>query len=130
MAVVNFEITNREQYAGGRSFGSTGSYERIDGIVHYVIDPTHARNAQIVDLELAPRDENGRVRFHGDVCLLAPSDPSRGNGRLFMEAPNRGTKLTPGYILRADAEEAESEAIPSGDGFLFKQGYTDRKSVV
>ena len=65
MALERFEIVRRQPYESGRSFGETGSYERIDATAHYAVDPGHAANASIVDLGLAPRDERGRVLFQG-----------------------------------------------------------------
>ena len=64
--------------------------------------------------KLAPRDDDGRVRFTADVRILRPlSEPARG---LFLEVPNRGasifarmlepgpmgpsTQLTEGFLLR------------------------------
>jgi hypothetical protein len=31
MAVVRLEVTTREPYEGGQSFGATGSYEKVAG---------------------------------------------------------------------------------------------------
>ena len=61
MAVERFEITRREPYAGGRRFGGTGSYEQMDGVAHFAVDPGHEANRGIVDLALAPRDEDRTV---------------------------------------------------------------------
>ncbi len=48
--VVRFEITDRQPFADGQSFGEVGAYERIVGRVDYAIDPDHRVNSQIVDL--------------------------------------------------------------------------------
>jgi hypothetical protein len=74
MALVAFEITSRKDFAGGESFGDVGPYEQIDGIAHYAVDPEHERNQHIVDLELCPRDDQGRVRFSGDLTTLTPKN--------------------------------------------------------
>ena len=42
MAVERLEITHREPYESGQSFGDGGVYERIDAIVHYAVDPSHS----------------------------------------------------------------------------------------
>ncbi|HMM40491.1 MAG TPA: alpha/beta hydrolase domain-containing protein [Thermomicrobiales bacterium] len=123
MAVVRFEELSREPYDGGSEFGATGAYERIDGRLHFAVDPANPANQAIVDLALAPRDERGRVRFTADFCLLRPVDPSRGNQRLFLEAPNRGRKLLNRQLNRAAAEATPTRDIPSGDGFLYRHGY-------
>ncbi len=122
MPVMMFEYS-RKPYMDGMSFGETGSYDRIDGTITFSVDPEHEANAGIVDLKLAPRDAKGRVRFTSDVCLLIPSDPARGNRRLVVELPNRGRKLIPRYINRA-APHLPSSAIPAGDGWTFRHGYS------
>jgi hypothetical protein len=123
MAVLGIEVTRRTPYAGGAQFGDAGAYERIDGLVTFGIDPENAANAGIVDLDLAPRDENGLVRFRGDLCLLIPGDPNRGSRRLIVELPNRGRKLLPRYVNRA-APEPPSAEIPVGDGWLMRHGFS------
>ena len=123
MGVIDLSITGREPYAEGQAFGSTGSYERIDGAITYSIDPEREANAGIVDLEKAPRDNEGRIRFSGDVCILTPSDPDRSNRRALIELPNRGRKLGPRQFNRAPAEVPPTRNIPVGDGFLFRHGY-------
>lgn len=124
MALVTFEVTRRQPYAGGASFGEVGPYEQIDGIAHYAVDPDHARNQQIVDLEHCPRDEHGRVRFWGDLTLLVPADPERSSRRLFLELPNRGRKTLPRYVHRSQVDPSTTPDIPPGDGLLLREGYT------
>ena len=123
MGVVKLEIHNREPYAGGESFGDTGPYERIDGTVTYAVDPHHEVNRPIVDLDKAPRDADGLVRFSGDFCLVMPVDPARGNRRVLVELPNRGRKLYPRHFNRAPTEVPPTRNILPGDGFLFRHGF-------
>ena len=59
MAVVQVEIMSRGPYAGGRSFGNAGKYERIDGVVTFGADPDNAANT----LDRRPRSgSKGRWR--------------------------------------------------------------------
>lgn len=124
MAGVTFEVVRRAPYHDGATFGNAGVYERIDGRLHYAVDPAHPANRAIVDLDLAPCGGDGCVRFSGDVCLLAPSDPARSNRRLIVELPNRGRRRLPRYLLRAPIGSAGTAEIPPGDGFLLRRGYT------
>lgn len=124
MAVTGLEIRTRGPYEDGREFGSAGAYERIDGTLHFAVDPGHPANRTIVDLDLVPRDEQGRVRFKSDFTLLTPRDQNRGNGGALVELPNRGRKLIPRHFNRAAAETPPTARIPDGDGFLFRHGYT------
>jgi hypothetical protein len=84
MAVGEFEIIRREPYAANEDFGGTGTYERIDGIAHYAVDPLLPGNDRITDLSLAER-EDGKVKFTGDVTRLVPQ--GKANRALLMRAP-------------------------------------------
>jgi hypothetical protein len=90
MAVIACELTSRHALADGRAFGTVGPYEQLDGTAHFAVDPTHSLNRGITDLHLAPRDDNGLVRFAADVRILTPVDSQRGNHRLLFDVPNRG----------------------------------------
>ena len=80
--VQSIEILHREPFAGGMSFGETGPYEKIVGVVRFAVDPAHARNRAIVDLGLAPRNAAGQVECEADLFILAPKDPAKGNRAL------------------------------------------------
>lgn len=120
MAVIRFEIQSREPYEGGRPFGGAGAYEDIRGVLHYAVDPLHAANAGIVDLDRAPRDERGLVHFRGDLSLLQPVDGTKANGRLLADVVNRGGRTFVGYNLAP----RDAQAIQPGDGFLMRRGWT------
>lgn len=124
MGVTRLEIRARGPYAERREFGEAGAYERIDGTIHFVADPTHPANGQIVDLDKAARDGAGHVRFAADFCLLQPVDPMRGSGRLLFEVLNRGRKLMPRMLNHAAPTPVPTEAIDPGDGFLLRRGWT------
>src|SRR4051812_9651396 len=90
--VVRLRVDHRSLILGGKSFGLAGPYEKLIGKVDFALDPSSPANAAIVDLSLAPRTGRGEVEFSADFYLVKPVDPSRGNGRLFYEVSNRGTK--------------------------------------
>ena len=94
--VERIEITSRSVFAEGMEFGEVGPYEKIRGTLFYAVDPDNAANAAIVDLDLAPRGADGKVRFQGDFILLKPVDLAKGNGRLLYDVNNRGNL----YMLR------------------------------
>src|SRR5471032_2169672 len=104
--VDRVEITSRADYLGARPFGLAGSYERIQGHIHYALDPANPHDAAIVDLDKAPRNGRGEVEFTADLDLIRPKDPARGNGVLFINVPNRGGRFfireqtTDDYYLR------------------------------
>ena len=69
-------------------------------------------------------DDAGRVRFRSDFTLVAPKDPSRGNGRAIVEAVNRGRRRTVAFFNRGPTPPIDSDAVPEGDGFLLRHGYS------
>ena len=64
-------------------------YECVEATVTFAVDPDHHANQRIVDLEFAPRDDDGLVRYDADLRLLRPIDG--GNGKLLFVVPNRGS---------------------------------------
>ena len=123
MTVTKVETTRSEAHAGGRPFGDSGAYKRIDGVLSFAVDPNNQANQEIVDLSLAPRDDTGRVVFRADYTLLAPQDPDRGNRRLIVDVVNRGRRRAVDTFNRASDPAEGSGDIPEGDGFLFHHGY-------
>lgn len=110
-AVTRIEIKTREPYLEGRVFDDVGSYERLRGKAFFAVDPKHAANQTVIDLELAPRNDAGLVEFSADVELLAPKDLSKANGAILYDVNNRGRKLALG-MFNTGADE-----------FLMRKGY-------
>jgi hypothetical protein len=122
--VVALEILKREAFAGGQSFGMVGPYEQLTAVARFAIDPKDDRNRVIVDLDLAPRNDDGKVEFVADVVILTPKNPAKGNGAIFYDVNNRGKKLALGMFNRPPGGPGPDEKNPAGDGFLMRQGYT------
>jgi Alpha/beta hydrolase domain len=124
--VVKFDIVERTPAFAGRSFGAVGSFERITAKATIALDPRDDRNAVIVDLAQAPRNADSRVEASADVVILHPTDPTRGNHTLFLEAVNRGRKLAPQLFDESPQPGATRAETPedAGIGFLPGQGYT------
>jgi hypothetical protein len=70
--VTGIEIASRSDVLAGKSFGDAGCYEKIIGKVHFAIDPASPANRRIVDIDKAPRDSAGWVRFSADLYVLVP----------------------------------------------------------
>ncbi len=97
-------------------------YEWVVGVASFAVDPADPANASIVDLPLAPREEDGKVRFESDVRLLRPT--GAGNGRALVTVPNRGML---GFLpLSVDGTFALDTHEPpeAGDSFLLDDGWT------
>lgn len=122
--VTKFEILERQDFADGEVFGETGAYERIIGRVHYELDPESTANANVVDLDLAPRNESGRVELSADLLILAPKDPDKGNGALLYGVNNRGGLNALKHFNYAAGSNRPIEPKHAGDGFLMRHGFT------
>ena len=123
MVLTDLQIVTRAPFADAQSFGDTGAYERVDAIAHYAVDPLDAANADIVDLDRAPRDSRGRVRFSSDVTILKPPDASQGNRAALLEVPNRGGRPAVGSILLGGPPTSFRD-VPAGDGLLLRRGWS------
>ncbi len=123
MPVTKMEIKTSRPFANGESFEGVGSYEQLDGTIHFAVDPDNAANETIADLELAPCDAKGLVTFSSDFRLLRPVDRQRGNRRILLDIPNRGKPLALRNINSAP-EVTPDEPMDPGNGFLMRQGYT------
>lgn len=115
--VIRIDTISRTDVLGGKSFGLAGPYELIVGKVYYAIDPHHPLNHVIVDLDRAPRNSQGLVEFSGDLRILKPKDPRRGNNSLIYHVANRGRPGLPGRSRTVDVPEI-------GDDFLMRHGFT------
>ena len=123
MAVVRLEVARRTAFAEGQAFGEVGPYRLVEGTAHFAVDPSHRANEVITDIELAPRDSGGLVRFSADFAMLQPVDPERGRHRVFFGVLNRGRKGVLSRFNRAEAG-ADPEVLHPGNGFLMRHGYT------
>ncbi len=121
MPVVKFEYISREPYEDGSVFSDMGPYERIEAIAHYAVDPDHAANQDVTDLNLAGRGADGLVHFSGDVTMLRPL--WGGSRALLMQVPNRGKRNITRFNMTTMSTKDTVDIAP-GDGFLFKQGWT------
>ena len=75
--ITAIEITSRAPFVGGATFGTTGAYERLDGVAIGELDPAHPGNRGIVNIDKAPRNARGRVEYRSDICILRPADPEQ-----------------------------------------------------
>ncbi|MGH9320481.1 MAG: alpha/beta hydrolase domain-containing protein, partial [Vicinamibacteria bacterium] len=122
--VLRLRVDRREALLEGKPFGLAGSYEKLVGKVDFVLDPELPANHAVVDLALAPRNENGEVELEADFYLLKPVDPARGNGVLFYEAGNRGRKrILPVFQSGSPSDDPTSEA-DMGNWSLMVQGFS------
>ena len=87
---IRLEFESKTSFAGGKSFGAVGPYERLLGMVHFAIDPEEKDLPFVCDIEYAPRNAAGLVEFKAVIDLVKPVDMSKGNGKLLFDFSNRG----------------------------------------
>lgn len=122
--VSALEVQTQKEVLGGKPFGKTGAYEKITGTLHFSVDPGHPLHRCITDIDLAPKNADGRVEFSGDFCLLKPLDPQKGNRRLLLDVCNRGRKVALGVFNSAPRVPDPSRSEDFGNGFLMRHGYS------
>jgi hypothetical protein len=122
--VVRIDVQSRADVAAGKTFGSTGPYEKLTGRIYFEIDPSNDANKIITDIDKAPRNTRGRVEFSSDFFLLKPKQIARGNGTLVYEVSNRGGKGMLGFYNRATGSVNPTSDEEMGDGFLMRHGFT------
>jgi hypothetical protein len=119
---IRLEFESKTPFAGGKSFGSVGAYERLLGMVFFAIDPSEKDLPFVCDLEFAPRNADGLVEFKAVIDIVKPVDMSKSNRKLLFDFSNRGGR---GAFTRLnDGGGDYSKENCAGNGFLNQQGYT------
>ena len=122
-AVERIEVSERVPFASGMTFGDAGAYEKIRGIAHFALEPGLPANARIVDLDHAPRDADGKVRFSSEFLLLRPV--GRGQSTLLYDVNNRGGIAILGQVNGAVPLHNDPTSVAdAGDGFLMRHGFS------
>ena len=122
--ITKIIIEKRAPFANGYEFPVAGAYEKLVGKAYGELDPKSPLNKVIVDLDKAPKNSRGRVEYWADIFVLKPVDLSRGNGKIFYDAPNRGSKRILMFLNDAPENNDPSTLKDAGNGFLMRQGYT------
>src|SRR6516162_7103731 len=125
--VTKIQITSKQSPTfGGYAFEGIGPYEKIVGKAFGELDPKDPKNAVIVDIQLAPKNANGKVEYAVDFYILKPTDLSKGNHKVMYEPPNRGRKTHAALNRGAGGNDPGSVTDPKAlaNTFLPARGYT------
>ena len=127
--VVRFVVEKVRPFAGGKSFGEAGPFQRLDGTVFMEVDPKDALNAGVVNLDKARKNAKGLVEFSTPFFIIKPVDMARGNRKIFYGINNRGNKLEWAWHTISPRVGPTNSNNPltaedAGDGLLFRLGYT------
>ena len=115
--VTSITILSTTPAFNGREFGSVGPYEQVRGRVTGELDPFLRHNAVITDIQLAPRNANGKVTYTATFTLLKPVNMGNASGVLVYGVSNRGGRALGFGNIGGSATDA-------GDGFDQKPGHT------
>jgi hypothetical protein len=85
-------------------------YEALRGRAFGELDPAHPQNAIITDLQLAPRNADGKVEYVASFLIRKPTDMGAASGVLWHDVPNRGGNVA----LPADSFAARDAQLLSG----------------
>src|ERR1700681_884241 len=125
--VTKIQITSKQSPTfGGYAYKGVGPYEKIVGKAFGELDPKDPKNAVIVDIQLAPKNANGKVEYAFDFYILKPIDLSKGNHKVMYEPPNRGAKTHAALNRGAGGNDPGSltDADALTNTFLLPRGYT------
>jgi hypothetical protein len=120
-STLEVRIDDRRPFGGGHEFEPGGAYERLTGRVSFAVDPLARAQADVVDIDKAPRDLNGLVQFEADFMILRPV--GGGNRRLFFDYGNRGHKRALQFFNDAPHSNDPLTLDHAGNGFLMRRGY-------
>jgi Alpha/beta hydrolase domain len=120
---IELRIHERVAFAAGHGFGDVGNYERLSGRAHFAVDPRSAAQQEVVDLDRAPVDAEGLVRFASDFMILKPVEMQRGNRRVFYDYGNRGHKRALQFYNDAPHSNSPITLAHAGNGFFMRRGY-------
>ena len=121
---IRLDIETREAFAEGAGFGEVGPYEKLEGWVHFAVDPEAAENAMVVDIQKAPQNGDGLVEYSTEFCILKPAVLSKGSRRLVFDVCNRGNKRLLQYFNDAPQVDRPTTLEDAGNGFLMRRGHT------
>ncbi|WIY52716.1 alpha/beta hydrolase domain-containing protein [Devosia sp. YIM 151766] len=122
--VISLDIRDRRPFAGGATFGETGSYELIVGRAELALRPDQIGADGVYEADFISKDDQGRIRATTDIWMLVPTDADRGNGSLLFEFVNRGNKRMLQFFNSGAASNHPSSASDAGNGFLMRQGFS------
>jgi hypothetical protein len=88
----------------GATFGTAGQYETLAGRVFGELDPNDPHNTIIQDINLAPRNANGKVEYTATFLLVKPIDMSKSSHLMWQDVPNRGGRIVIEAASRTDGD--------------------------
>ena len=113
--VTRLEIVSKAPYGTFQP----GDYVLWKAKLHGELSPKE----EIPDIDKAKTNARGMVEYTSDVVLLMPANPSKGNGALIVDVPNRGRVYGVALYNSPRDEPFESGTLAQGTGFLEDRGF-------
>jgi len=85
-------------------------YATITGRAFGELDPNDPHNANITDIQAAPRNPNGKVEYIATFFIVKPVDMSLSSGLMWHDVPNRGGRIT----ISPDLRNSHDVGLSSG----------------
>lgn len=95
--VTRIEITDRETLSDA---DAGFSYEVVNGVVYFTLDPSHPANGVIADIQYAPVNTDGLVEFSADFKMLIPPEAIANGGLLYNVNNRGGSRVAPEISLQ------------------------------
>ena len=97
----------------GRAFGDVGDDEQIGGTATGELDPFDPRNALITDINLAPRNANGKVAYTASFTRHKPVDMNGSSGAMVYEGVKQRQQAPAAlHAGRNDCREYRRRRLP------------------
>jgi len=106
---LTLDIGARRPFAEGASFADSGPYELLSGRVRFAVDPAAAAYRQVVDIDRAARDADGRIAFRA-APEAPPATPGSGTVMLAVAPPE--TPVAPKPPVAPEPATAPAHARP------------------
>lgn len=114
--LVDVRVENRAEFTFDNK-----QFEALQGQFSFEFDPSHPENQKVVDLDRAPRNEQGQVEAVSDFFLIQPKAESDRKGML-IEISNRGSKASLRYFNQAPRSGLPTTVESMGDGLIQRLG--------
>src|SRR5437667_3065462 len=96
--------------ATGTLSGQDITYQTLTGRAFGELDPNDPHNTLITDINLAPKNANGKVEYIATFFIVKPVDMSLASGLMWHDVPNRGGRIT----ITSDLRNSHDVGLSSG----------------
>jgi len=114
--LTRLDITSQRPLGSFRA----GNYVISEGKLYGELSPRES----IPGIDKAKRNARGMVEYSARIVLITPEVPSRGNGTLLVDIPNRGNAYAQALYNSPRDEPFQSGTFEQGTGFLQDYGFS------